>query len=247
MQGIGINMFQMQQDMILLRADTAPFVNFHRHRPANHIAAGQILGGRGIAFHKTLAFGIGQIAAFAARSFGDENPGAIYACRVKLDKFHILQGQTCAQSHRITIACASMGRGTGEIHPAITACGQHRALTKEAMQRAIFHRQSQDALTSAIIIHNQVNRIIFDKKFCLVAQTLLIQRMQNCMAGTVSCGTGTPGNIFAIIKSVATKRTLIDIAFFGTRKRHAIMFQLNHRRDSVAAHIFNRILIAQPV
>ena len=108
MQRIGINMFQMQHDMVLIRTNAAPFINFHGHGPAYHITAGQILGCRGIALHKALTFRIGQIAAFTTRTFCDQHACAIDAGRVELHEFHILQRQAGTQGHRIAITGTGM-------------------------------------------------------------------------------------------------------------------------------------------
>ena len=90
MQGIGINMFQMQHNMVFIRANAAAFVDFYGHGAADNIAAGQIFGCWRKPFHKALALGIGQIATLTTRPFGDQYTGTIDASRVKLDKFHIL-------------------------------------------------------------------------------------------------------------------------------------------------------------
>ena len=89
-------MFQMQQNMIFIRPDPTAFVNFNCHGTAHHIAASQIFAGWGIAFHKSLAFGIGHIPAFAACAFGDQNTRAVNAGWVELNKLHILKRKSGA-------------------------------------------------------------------------------------------------------------------------------------------------------
>ena len=79
MQRIGIDMLQMQHDMVLVRTDTAPFIDLNGHRAADDVATGKVLRRRREALHETLAFGIGQISAFAARALGDQHAGAIDA------------------------------------------------------------------------------------------------------------------------------------------------------------------------
>ena len=46
---------------------------------------------------------------------------------------------------------------------------------------------------------------------------------------------------------MAAKGALIDAAIFGAAEGHAVMFKFDHRRDRFAAHIFNGVLVAQPV
>ena len=71
--------------------------------------------------------------------------------------------------------------------------------------------------------------------------------MQNGMAGTVGGGAGALRNAFTEIGRHAAKRALVNLAFFSARKRHAEMLQLVNRFGRIAAQIFNRILVAQPV
>ena len=46
---------------------------------------------------------------------------------------------------------------------------------------------------------------------------------------------------------MAAERPLVDRALFGARERHAEMLQLDDRRHRIAAHEFDRVLVAQPI
>ncbi len=83
----------MQEDVVLVAADAAAFADLDRHRARNDVARGEVLGVRRIALHEALAVGVGEIAAFAARTFGNENARAVDARRVELNEFHVLQRQ----------------------------------------------------------------------------------------------------------------------------------------------------------
>ena len=52
---------------------------------------------------------------------------------------------------------------------------------------------------------------------------------------------------FAVIRGHTAESALINLAFRRPRKRHAVMFQLDHRRHRFPAHVFDGVLIAQPV
>jgi hypothetical protein len=130
-QDLRIQVVQVQEDVVLVRTDAAAFADFDGHGAADHVARGQILGGRRIALHEALAFGIGQIAALAARALGDQAAGAIDAGRVELDELHVLQRQAGAQHHGVAVAGAGVGAGGAEIGAAIAAGGQHDHLGAE--------------------------------------------------------------------------------------------------------------------
>ena len=244
---LGRDMLQMQHDVIGILAGPAPFVDLNRHRAADDIAGRQILGVRRIALHEALTRSIGQIPAFAACAFRDQTAGTENAGRVELGEFHVLQRQARAQRHGIAVAGAGVRRGAGEIGPTIAAGRQHGLMRAEAVQSAVLHAQGQHAAAGPFFVDDQIDREIFDIELGLMLQALLIQRVQNRMAGAIGRSTGTFGHGTAILHGMAPERALIDLAVFGSRERNAEMLQLDDGRDRIAAHVFDRVLVTEPV
>ena len=67
------------------------------------------------------------------------------------------------------------------------------------------------------------------------------------MPCAVSRGAGPARHLLAVLDSLAAKGTLIDPAIVGAGERHAVMFQLQHRRHRLPAHILDGVLVAEPV
>ena len=67
------------------------------------------------------------------------------------------------------------------------------------------------------------------------------------MASLVCRRTSALSRAFAKMGGHTAKRSLIDFAIGGAGERHTIMLQLNHRRNRFPAHVFDGILVAQPV
>jgi hypothetical protein len=109
---ISAQVFEMQVYMIRIRPNSPALVNFKRHRTANHVSRGEILGVGGVAFHETFAIRVGQIAAFTAHALGNQYPGAINPGRMKLDELHVLQWQAGTRHHAAAVAGAGV-RGGG--------------------------------------------------------------------------------------------------------------------------------------
>jgi len=105
----GTQVLEMQLDMVLECTDASALANLDRHRAADDVARRQVLGIRGVALHESLAGGVRQIPALAARAFRDQTAGAIDACGMELHEFHVLQGQACAQGHAAAVTRTSMG------------------------------------------------------------------------------------------------------------------------------------------
>ncbi len=170
---------------------------------------------------------------------------------MELDEFQILQRQAGAQHHAATVAGAAMGRGGREIGAAIATGRQHDGMAAEAVDAAIFHADGDDAaafLAVRAIFHDQVDGEIFDVEVGVILQALLIESVQHGVAGAVGGGASAlHRRAGAHILHVAAERTLIDGAVLVAAERHAGMFQLDHRRRRFAHHIFDRVLVAQPV
>ena len=240
-------MVEVQEDVVLLLADAAAFADLDGHRARDHVARGEILGGRRIALHEALALGIDEIAALAARAFGDEAAGAVDSGRVELDELHVLQRQAGAQRHRAAVAGVGVGAGAGMIDAAIAAGGEDGGLRAEAMQRAVVELQRDHAAAGALVVHDQVDGEELDVEFRGVAQRLAVHGVQHGVAGAVGGGAGALRLALAVVQRHAAERPLIDLAVLGARERHAPVLELVDRLRRVAHHVFDRILIAEPV
>ena len=62
---------ELEIDVVFVRSDAAAFADLHCHGAGDDVAAGEIFGGRSVAFHKSFAFGVEKVATFAAGAFCD--------------------------------------------------------------------------------------------------------------------------------------------------------------------------------
>ena len=67
----------------------------------------------------------------------------------------------------------------------------------EAVQRAVLEVPRHDAAAGALLVHDQVEREILDEELGIVAQALLIERVDDRVAGAVGGGAGAlaPGRL----------------------------------------------------
>jgi len=72
-------------------------------------------------------------------------------------------------------------------------------------------------------------------------------RVQHGVAGAVGGGAGALRGALAVMRGHAAERALINLAVFAARKRQAPMLEFVDRVRRVAAHIFDRVLVAEPV
>ena len=202
---------------------------------ADHVARREVLHARRVALHEALAVAVAQDAAFAAHAFGDQAAGAVDAGRVELHELHVLQRQAGAQRHAAAVAGAGVRRGRGEVRAAVAAGREHRALRAEQVQRAFGHVEREHAAAGAVGVHDQVEREVLDEELRVVRQRLLVQRVQDRVAGAVGGGAGAlRRRAFAVARGHAAERALVDLAVLGARERHAVVLELDDRRDRLA-------------
>src|SRR6185369_12876284 len=200
-----------------------------------------------VALHEALAFAIGEVAALAARALGDEHADAIDAGRVELDELHVLERQAGAKHHAIAVAGAGMGAGAGEIDAAVASGREHHRLRAEAMDRPVVEVERDDPAANAVL-HDEVDREIFDEKVGVVLQALRIKRVEHRMAGAVGGGASAlRGRSLAHVLGHSAERALVDFALGGAAERKAHMLELDDCRRGLADHIFDRVLVAEPI
>ena len=174
--------------------------------------------------------------------------GAVDAGRVELDEFHVLQRQAGAQHHRIAVAGAGVRRGAGLVDPAASARRNDGHVGAEAVDRSVLETPGEQAAAGAVLVHQQVDGEILDEEARLVLEALLVERVQDRVAGAIRGGAGPIGHVaLGIFGRVPAEAALIDRAGLGAAERHAEMLELDDRRDRLAAHVFDRVLVAEPV
>ena len=85
------------------------------------------------------------------------------------------------------------------------------------------------------------------KNWHLAFKRLAVERVQDGVAGAVCGGAGALRDSLAEIGGHAAERALVDLAGFRAGEGHAPMVQFVDRGRRVAAHVFDRVLVAEPI
>ena len=140
-----------------------------------------------------------------------------------------------------------MRRGAGEIRAPVAAGGEDGHLGAEAVDGAVVERD-RDHAAAAAFFHDQVEREVLDVELGRVPQRLAVHGVQHGVAGAVGGGAGALRGALAVMRGHAAERALVDLAvFLAARERQAPVLELVHRLRRVAAEIFDRVLVAEPV
>ncbi len=243
---LGPQVLEVQVDVVVLGAHAAALADLDRHGAAHDIARGEVLRVRSITLHEPLALGVREIAALAARAFGDEAAGAVDAGRMELHELHVLQGQPGAQHHRAAVPGAGVRRGAGEVRAPVAAGRENRRVGAEAVQPSLGHVESHDTAAGAVL-HHEIDREELDEEGRRAADRLLVEGVQHRMTGAVRRGAGALRDALAELRRHASEGPLVDAARLRARERHAIVLELDHRRGRLLAHELDRVLVPEPV
>ena len=117
---------------------------------------------------------------------------------------------------------------------------------RKRCKRAARHVERDDTAAGAVL-HDQVDREIFDEETCLVFQRLLVQRVQHRVARAIGRRARALRDALAVMRGHAAEGPLIDATVFGAGKRHAVVLEFDDRGRRFLAHELDRVLVAEPV
>ena len=245
--GLRVQVRDVQQDMILVRATATAFVDFGDHGARDHVARGEVFQVRRVAFHETLAIAVAQNAAFAAHAFGNQHARAGHAGGVELPEFHVFERNARARRHAEAVAGVDEGVGGRPENAPGTAGGENRRTGMENRHLSGFHFQRRHAQHIALCVTNQIQRHPFHEEMGMRAHVALIERVQHGVAGAVCRRARAHHRRLAVVHRMAAEGALVDFAVVRAVKRHPVVFQLNDHFVGLAAHELDGILVAQPV
>jgi hypothetical protein len=150
--------------------------------------------------------------------------------------------------HGVAVTGAGVSRGAGFVYPAAAAGGNDGHIGAEPMNRPVLETPGEQPAARAVLIHQEVNGKILDQEACLALEALLVERVQYGVAGAVRGGACPISHIsLSIFGRVPAKAALIDRPGLSTAERHAEMLKLDDGGNRLATHVFDRILVAEPV
>src|SRR5208282_6263883 len=116
------------------------------------------------------------------------------------------------------------------------------------MDRPVFEAPGEQTVAGAILVHQQVESEILDEETRLVLEALLVERVQDGVAGAIRGCAGSIGHVaFRIFGRVAPEPALVDLASLRAAERYAQMLKFNDSIGGLAAHICDGILVTEPV
>ena len=140
--------------------------------------------------------------------------------------------------------------GGGLVHPARAAGGEHDRLGVEDVDVAGRQLVGDDAgghRPAGRLGQGDVQRVELVEELDVVLDAVLVQRLQDHVAGAVGGVTRAAHRSLAVIAGVPAEAALVDAALGGPVERHAHLLQVEHRVDGLLAHDLDRVLVGQVV
>jgi hypothetical protein len=105
----------------------------------------------------------------------------------------------------------------------------------------------RDDPSAFAVSHDEIKNEILDEKLGSSSEGLPVQGVDQSVSGSIGCRARTRDGAFAKIAHVAAERPLVNPAVIGARKRHACVLKFDDGRDGLPTHVFDCVLIAEPV
>ncbi len=94
---------------------------------------------------------------------------------------------------------------------------------------------------------SQIQRVKLVEELDVVLDAVLIQRLQNHVAGAIGRVAGPAHRGLAVVAGVPAEAALVDAALGGAVERHPHLLQVEHRVDGFLAHDLHGVLVGEIV
>ena len=237
-------------DVVLVRSRAAALEHLEHHRPRDDVARRQVDDRRRVALHEALALAVEQPAALAAHRLGDEDAQAGQTRRVELVELHVLQRKSLAEHDAQAVAGQGVGVGGGLVHPARAAGGEHDRLGVEDVDvtgRQLVGDDPGGHGAGLRLGDRDVECVVLVEELDVVLDAVLIERLQDHVAGAVGGVTRPAHGGLAVVAGVPAEPALVDAALRRAVERHAHLLEVQHRVDGFLAHDLDGVLVGEVV
>ena len=241
-------MVELEVDVILVQTDTSAGSDFHGRSSGDNVSGSKIFGGWGVSLHVSLTLGVDEDSTFTSATFGDQASSAVDTSWVELDELEIGVVKTSSGDHGHTVSGAGVGGSARLPGPTVTASSENSVLSVESMNRTVFHTDSHATDAVALVVHDQICREILDKVGCVVVKRSSVKSVEKRMTSSVSDAAASMSlATLSVFERLTAKRSLVDLAFWGSGERHTIVLELDDGVGSFSSHVVDCVLVTEPI
>ena len=169
---------------------------------------------------------------------------------MELVKLHVLQRESFAEHDAQTVPGEGVCIGGRLEHPPRPAGGKHDRLGMEDVDVAggqlVGHHAGGHRAAHGLG-ENQVQDIELVEELDVVLDAVLVERLQDHVAGPVGRVAGPSHRGFAVVAGMPAEAALVDTALRGSVERHAHLLKVQNRVDGFLAHDLDGVLIGEVI
>ena len=243
---LGREVGEVEVDVVLVGSRAAALPDLGEDRPAHHVARREVLDRGRVALHEPLAVAIEEDAALGAGRLRQQDPELVDAGGVELEELHVLERDAPPVEQPRSVARERVGIGGDLEHLAEAAGGEQHGLGGEHVEIAGGELVGHDT-GHAAVDERDVEHLVLVEEVDVARHALLVQRLQDHVAGAVGRITRPLHRRLTVVARVAPEGALVDLALGRAVERHAKVLELDDRVDRLAAHDLGRRLVDEVV
>ncbi len=242
----GLEVRDVEVDVVLVGAGAATLADLGRHAARDDVPRSEVLDRRRVALHESLALAVAQDRALTAGGFREQDAEPGQSRRVELEELHVLEREPLAPDDPDAVAGEGVRVGGRLVDLAEPAGGEDDRLALEHVQLAGRQLVRDDAGGLAVG-HHEVEHVELVEEVDAVLDAVLVQGLQDHVAGAVRGIARAAHRGLAVVRGVAAEPALVDLAVRRAVEREAHVLEVDDGVDRLLGEDLRGILIDQVV
>jgi hypothetical protein len=241
---------QVQVDVVALGTAAAALADLGVDRAGDDVTRGEVLHDGRVLLHEALAVLVAQDAALAAGALGEQDAHLPDARRVELEELHVLQRQPAPEGRGLAVAGEGVRVRRDLEELAVAAGGEDDGLRLEDVEFAGGQLVRDDAgglADPVLLVQQQVQDVELVEELHALLDAVLVQRLQDHVAGAVRRVAGPAHRGLAVVTAVPAEAALVDGAVRGAVERQAHLLQVEDGVDGLLREDLRGVLVDQVV
>ncbi len=241
---------QVQVHVVTGRTAAAALTDLGVDGARDDVTGREVLHDRRVLLHEALAVLVAEDAALTAGALRQQDAHAPDARRVELEELHVLERQAAAVAGRLAVTREGVRVGGHLEELAGAAGGVDDGLRLEHVDLAggELVRDHAGRLLDAVLLDQElVQDVELVEELHALLDAVLVQRLEDHVAGAVRGVAGPADRRLAVGAGVAAEAALVDGAVRGAVERQAHLLQVEDRVDGLLRQDLGGVLVDQVV
>lgn len=241
---------EVEVDVVALGTAAAALADLRVDGAGHDVTGREVLHDRRVLLHEALAVLVAEDAALTAGALRQQDAHAPDAGRVELEELHVLQRQPATVDGRLAVTGQGVRvrRHLEELAGAAGRVDHGLRLEDVDLTGGEFVRDDAGRLLDAVDLGDQlVQDVELVEELHAVLDAVLVQRLEDHVAGAVGRVAGAADRGLAVVPAVTAEAALVDRAVRGAVERQAHLLQVEDGVDGLLRQDLGGVLVDQVV